>query len=65
MNKTIVVTGAARPQKLIDSDASFNIGAAIGALNVLGNGVFLCMNGRIYEANKVRRDGRTGLFVTL
>jgi len=65
LNKTIVVTGASKPQKFLDSDASFNIGATVGALNVLGTGVFLCMNGRIYEANKVRRDGRTGLFVAL
>eukprot|EP00622_Pseudochattonella_farcimen_P004378 FR739757.1.p1 GENE.FR739757.1~~FR739757.1.p1 ORF type:complete len:168 (+),score=21.55 FR739757.1:61-504(+) len=63
--KTVVITGAMRPQKMVDSDASFNIGVAVGALNVLGAGVYLCMNGRVFEANAVRRDGKTGLFVAL
>ena len=39
LQKTVVFTGAMRPQKLIDSDASFNIGVAVGALNMLGAGV--------------------------
>jgi len=63
VNKTVVFTGAMRPQKMTDSDAAFNIGVAVGALNVLGSGVYLAMNGRVYEAGSVRRDGRTGLFV--
>ena len=65
MNKTVVFTGAMRPQKMVDSDASFNVGVAVGALGVLGAGVYLAMNGRIYGANSVRRDGRTGLFVAV
>jgi L-asparaginase len=60
-----VFTGAMRPQKLIDSDAAFNIGVAVGALNVIGAGVYVCMNGRLFEAGRVRRDGRTGHFVSL
>ena len=65
VNKTVVFTGAMRPQKMVDSDAPFNIGVAVGALGVLGSGVYLCMNGRVFEANSVRRDGRTGLFVAV
>jgi L-asparaginase len=60
-----VFTGAMRPQKMIDSDAAFNIGAAVSALSILGTGVYLTMNGRVHAANSVRRDGRTGHFVSV
>ena len=63
--KTVIFTGAMRPQKMVDSDAAFNVGVAMGALNVLGAGVYLAMNGRVHEANSVRRGGRTGLFVAV
>jgi L-asparaginase len=62
-NKAIVLTGAMKPEKFSDSDASFNVGAAVGALNVLSRGVYIAMNGRILLWNKVKRDERTGRFV--
>jgi L-asparaginase len=62
-NKAIVLTGAMKPEKFLDSDASFNVGAAVGALNVLGSGVYIAMNGRVLSWDKVSRDGRTGRFV--
>ena len=51
-----------KPERFVDSDAAFNIGAAIGALNVLGAGVYVCMGGRVMEATRAQRDGRTGKF---
>ena len=63
INKAIVLTGAMKPEKFSDSDASFNIGAAVGALNVLSSGVYIAMNGRILPWNKAKRDERTGRFV--
>jgi len=62
-NKTIILTGAMKPEKFTDSDAQFNVGTAIGAMNILSNGVYIAMNGRIYPWNKVRRNPRTGQFV--
>lgn len=62
-NKTIILTGAFKPEKFINSDADFNIGAAIGAINVAGNGVFVAMNGRVFKYNEVIRDEETGKFV--
>jgi hypothetical protein len=35
-NRTVIFTGAQRPQKFYDSDASFNVGVAVGAINLLG-----------------------------
>ena len=62
--RVVVVTGAMKPERFVDSDAAFNIGAAVGALNVLGAGVFVCMNGRIFDAMRAGRDGRTGKFIS-
>lgn len=59
-NKVIVLTGASQPYRFRESDAEFNIGVAIGALNVLDHGVYIAMNGRVYEWDKCkkREDGR-------
>ena len=62
-NKAIVITGAMRPERFGNSDAMFNIGSAIGALNALGNGVYIAMNGRIYPWNEVKRNTKTGQFI--
>ena len=59
-NKAIVITGASQPYKFRESDAEFNIGVAIGALNLVESGVYIAMNGRVYEWNKCEKlaDGR-------
>jgi L-asparaginase len=62
-NKAIILTGAIKPEKFSDSDASFNVGTAIGAINVLSEGVYIAMNGRIYPWSSVRRNSKTGQFV--
>jgi len=62
-NKTIILTGALLPERFSNSDAPFNIGAAIGAINVLSPGVYIAMNGRIYAWDQCGRDMDTGWFV--
>lgn len=62
-NKVITLTGAIRPEKFTDSDADFNIGAAVGAINVARKGVYIAMNGRIYPHNKVKKNTDTGQFI--
>ncbi len=61
--KTIVLTGAMRPEKFYDSDADFNIGTAVGAVQCLPAGVYLAMNGCIYRWDNVRKDVASGKFV--
>lgn len=58
-NKVIIITGASQPYKFRESDAEFNVGVAIGALNVLDKGIYVSMNGRVYQWDKVekRSDG--------
>lgn len=62
-NKVIILTGASRPERFKDSDADFNLGTAVGAANVLNEGVYVAMNGRVYPWDKVERDKETGRFV--
>ena len=60
--KTIVLTGAMSPARFRNSDATFNTGFAMGALQALPQGVFIAMNGRIFEAGKVRKNLQLGCF---
>ena len=54
--KTIVMTGALSPARFRGSDAEFNIGCAIGAVQSLPSGVYIAMNGRIWDPARVRKN---------
>ena len=55
-DKTIVLTGSMYPAKFRESDAVFNIGSAVTAVQVLPPGVYIAMNGRIFNPHKVRKN---------
>lgn len=55
-NKTIVFTGAMEPARSRYTDATFNVGCAIAAAQTLPTGVYIAMNGCIYEADKVIKN---------
>jgi L-asparaginase len=54
--KTMVLTGALNPARFRDSDAIFNIGCAIGAVQCLPHGAWIAMSGRIWDPLKVRKN---------
>ncbi len=54
--KTIVLTGALNPASFRGSDAEFNIGTAVGAVQSLPSGVYIAMNGRIWDPAKVTKN---------
>lgn len=56
VGKTIVLTGALNPARFIGSDAVFNIGAAIAAVQLLPSGVYVAMNGRVFDGENVRKN---------
>ncbi len=60
--KTIVLTGAMQPARFHRSDALFNVGASIGAVSCLPQGVYLCMNGKIFHPDRVRKNRALGRF---
>ena len=61
-NKTIVLTGAMIPYKFGSSDGLFNLGSALAFAQVLPTGVYIAMNGKYFEADKVRKNTDKGEF---
>ncbi|MEO8670996.1 MAG: asparaginase domain-containing protein [Tahibacter sp.] len=55
-DRVIVLTGALNPARFQGSDAVFNIGCAVGALQALPNGVYVAMNGRVWDPQRVRKN---------
>ncbi|TWI00860.1 L-asparaginase [Luteimonas cucumeris] len=55
-DKTIVLTGALNPARFRGSDAEFNIGTAVGAVQSLPAGVYIAMNGRVWDPATVRKN---------
>jgi L-asparaginase len=54
--KTIVLTGALSPARFRTTDAVFNVGMAVAAVQTLEPGVYLAINGQVFEAGKVRKN---------
>jgi L-asparaginase len=63
--KTIVLTGAMIPYAFGSSDGLFNLGSALSFVQVLPPGVYLAMNGRCFEWDRVRKNRLTGVFEDL
>lgn len=60
--KTVVLTGAMQPALMRATDAAFNVGFAAAATRLLPAGVYIAMNGRVFEAGKVRKNREAGRF---
>ena len=54
--KTIVLFGAMQPARMRRSDAVFNLGFAWAAVSLLPEGVYIAMNGEVFEAGAVRKN---------
>lgn len=55
-DKTIVIIGAMQPARMRFSDASYNIGFASSAVQILPTGVYVAMNGQIFDPRKTRKN---------
>jgi L-asparaginase len=62
LSKTIVLTGAMVPYIFNNSDAVFNLGCAVIAVQILPRGVYLAMNGRVFSWDKVRKNRELAVF---
>jgi len=60
--KTVVLTGAMIPYAFGSSDGLFNLGSALSFVQALPPGVYVAMNGRCFEWDKVRKNRETGVF---
>jgi L-asparaginase len=54
--KTIVLTGSMQPARLRVTDAAFNLGTAVAAAQTLPPGVYIAMNGRIFDPETSRKN---------
>ncbi len=61
-DKTVVLTGALNPARFMGSDATFNIGCAVAAAQTLEHGVYIAMNGRIWDPRHVRKNREANRF---
>ena len=55
-DKVIVLTGALSPARFRTTDAVFNVGMAVAAVQVAEPGVYLAMSGQIFRAGEVRKN---------
>jgi L-asparaginase len=60
--KVIVLTGALNPARFQGSDAVFNVGCAVAAVQTLPDGVYITMNGRVWDPAKVRKNREANRF---
>jgi len=60
--RVIVLTGALHPARFIGSDAVFNIGCAVGAVQCLDPGVYIVMNGCVWQPDQVRKNRERNCF---
>ncbi|PCJ23006.1 MAG: asparaginase [SAR86 cluster bacterium] len=63
--KTIVLTGALAPALFKSSDAMFNIGAALTAVQTMPHGIYIAMNGRVFQHDEVIKDVEQNRFMPL
>jgi L-asparaginase len=55
-NKTIVITGAMQPARMRYSDSAYNIGVATTAVQLLDPGVYVAMNGQIFDPRSTSKN---------
>ena len=61
-DKTIVLVGAMIPYTINQSDALFNLGCAVTAVQLLPAGIYITMNGKVFNWDKVSKDKQAGEF---
>lgn len=63
--KTIVLTGSMKPAKFKTSDATFNVGFAMAAVQTLPEGVYIAMGGQIFNPDTTRKNLEKSCFETI
>ena len=62
LGKTVVLTGAMIPYAFGSSDGLFNLGSALSFAQILPPGVYVAMNGKAFDWDKVTKNTQTGYF---
>ncbi|MEM1228999.1 MAG: asparaginase domain-containing protein [Pseudomonadota bacterium] len=64
-DRTIVLTGSMAPARFARTDATFNVGMALAAVQSLPAGRYIVMNGQVFDAALVVKDRERRAFVPL
>jgi len=64
-DKTIVLTGALTPARFRTTDAVFNVGMAVAAVQVAPPGVYIAMSGQVFEGGAVRKNRAENRFESI
>lgn len=62
---TVVFVGSLSPARFKGTDAEFNVGFAAAAVQTLGPGSYVAMNGRVFDPHHVRKDRDRNRFETI
>ncbi|MDC0390052.1 MAG: asparaginase domain-containing protein [Candidatus Thioglobus sp.] len=62
-DKTVVLFGSMIPYSVDNSDALFNLGVALSAVQLKKPGVYIAMNGRVFDFDQVKKDKSLGIFI--
>jgi L-asparaginase len=60
-----VLTGAMIPYAFGGSDGLINLGSAVSFAQMLPAAVYIAMNGKCFQRDRVRENTRTGVFESL
>lgn len=55
-DKVIILTGAMKPAAFTNSDAPFNLGGAVIAAQILEPGIYIVMNGRVFDPARAKKN---------
>jgi L-asparaginase len=61
-DKTIVLFGAMIPYSVNQSDGLFNLGFALSSVQNQPSGVYIAMNGKVFDFDKVQKNTSLGIF---
>ncbi len=61
-NKRIVLTGALTPARFKTTDAVFNVGMAVAAVQIVEPGVYVAMSGQVFAAGEVKKNREENRF---
>ncbi|MEX0977011.1 MAG: asparaginase domain-containing protein [Woeseia sp.] len=61
-NKSIVLTGALAPARFKTTDAVFNVGMAVAAVQVVRPGIYIAMSGQVFAEGEVAKNREQNRF---
>ena len=61
-DKRMVLTGALSPARFKTTDAVFNVGMAVAAVQTVEPGVYIAMSGQVFPADAVKKNREENRF---